>query len=74
MTDSLHARIAELTEEQHQLRAAAPPHDTDRLAAIDRELDQTWDLIRQQDARREFGNDPAAAHKRPQAEVEGYLQ
>lgn len=74
MTDALHARIAELTEEQHRLRAATPPHDTDRLAAIERELDQTWDLIRQQDAKREFGNDPATAQERPQAEVEGYIQ
>jgi hypothetical protein len=74
MTDHLHARISELTEEQHQLRSLPGPHDTDRLAAIDRELDQTWDLIRQRDAKRDAGDDPSTAHKRPQAEVEGYLQ
>ena len=74
MTDDLHARITELTDEQHRLRSAPPPHDTDRLAAIERELDQVWDLIRQQDARREAGQDPSSAHQRPQAEVEGYWQ
>jgi hypothetical protein len=74
MTDALHARIAALTDEQHQLRSAPPPHDTDRLAEIEREIDQAWDLIRQQDAKREAGQDPEAASQRPQAEVEGYLQ
>ena len=74
MTDALHAQINALTEEQHQIRSAPPPHDTDRLAAIERELDQHWDLIRQQDAKREAGQDPSAAHERPQAEVEGYWQ
>jgi hypothetical protein len=74
MTDALHQRIAELTAEQHRLRAAPPPHDTHRLAEIERELDQTWDLIRQQDAKRDAGEDPRSAHERSQAEVEGYLQ
>jgi hypothetical protein len=74
MTDDLHARVHALTEEQHRLRSAPPPHDTDRLAAIERELDQVWDLIRQQDAKRDAGEDPSTASQRPQAEVEGYLQ
>jgi hypothetical protein len=74
MTDALHARIRELTDEQHRLRSAPPPHDTDRLAEIEREVDQTWDLIRQQDAKRDAGEDPETAHERPQAEVEGYWQ
>jgi hypothetical protein len=74
MTDALHARIHALTDEQHQLRSAQPPHDTSRLAEIERELDQTWDLIRQKEAKREAGDDPSIARERPQAEVEGYLQ
>jgi len=74
MTEALHQRITALTDEQHRLRSAPPPHDTDRLAAIERELDQVWDLIRQQDAKREAGQDPSGAHERPQAEVEGYWQ
>ncbi|MDQ1630386.1 MAG: hypothetical protein QOJ32_1397 [Frankiaceae bacterium] len=74
MTDDLHARINALTEEQHQLRNDPPPHDTARLAEIERELDQTWDLIRQRDARVDAGQDPGAAHERSQGQVEGYLQ
>ncbi len=74
MTDALHTRIRELTDEQHRLRSAPPPHDTDRLAEIERELDQAWDLIRQQDAKRDAGEDPESASERPQAEVEGYMQ
>lgn len=74
MTDALHSRISELTDEQHRLRSAPAPHGTDRLAEIEREIDQTWDLIRQQDAKREAGEDPNTAQERPQAEVEGYLQ
>ena len=74
MTDDLHAHIRELTDEQHRIRASPPPHDTARLAELDRELDQAWDLVRQQDAKREAGADPATAHERPQAEVEGYMQ
>lgn len=74
MTDDLHARISALTDEQHRLRNAPPPHDTDRLAEIERELDQTWDLIRQRDAKVDAGQDPSEARERPQSEVEGYIQ
>jgi Protein of unknown function (DUF2630) len=74
MTDDPHDRIRELTEEQHRLRSAPPPHDTDRLAELERKIDQAWDLIRQQDAKRDVGEDPNSAHERPQGEVEGYLQ
>jgi hypothetical protein len=74
MTDDLHARISELTDEQHRLRSAPPPHDTERLAELEREIDQAWDLIRQRDAKLDAGEDPATARERPQAEVEGYLQ
>ena len=74
MTDDLHARINALTEEQHQLRNDPAPHDTARLGEIERELDQTWDLIRQRDAKVEAGQDPAEARERPQGEVEGYIQ
>ena len=74
MTDALHGRIHELTDEQHRLRSAPPPHDTGRLDEIEREIDQAWDLIRQQDAKREAGQDPETAQQRPQAEVEGYWQ
>jgi Protein of unknown function (DUF2630) len=35
-----------------------------RLAAIQVELDQCWDLLRQRRALREFGHDPAQANVR----------
>ncbi len=72
--EDLHARIATLTQEQHQLRAAPAPHDTARIGEIEREVDQAWDLIRQRDALRDAGADPAEAQERPQSEVEGYRQ
>jgi Protein of unknown function (DUF2630) len=36
------------------------------------ELDQCWDLLRQRDARREFGQDPNEATMRPASVVERY--
>ena len=48
--------------------------DRDRLAKIKVELDQCWDLLRQRDARREFGQDPKAAKVRPPSVVERYKQ
>lgn len=72
--DDLHERIRVLNQDLHALRSAPTPHDTARIAEVDRELDQTWDLIRQRDAKRDAGEDPQQAHERPQLEVEGYLQ
>ena len=45
-----------------------------RLRAVETELDQCWDLLRQRRARREFGEDPSGAVARSTNEVEGYLQ
>lgn len=72
--DSLRARIHVLTEEQHQLRSQAGDHDIAKLGALATEIDQMWDLIRQREALRDAGKDPAAARKRPADEVEDYLQ
>jgi hypothetical protein len=49
-------------------------HDQVRLEKIKIELDQCWDLLRQRDARREFGQDPDAATVRPASVVERYQQ
>ena len=46
----------------------------ERLDKIKVELDQCWDLLRQRDARREFGEDPDAAKVRPASVVERYEQ
>ena len=45
-----------------------------RLEAIKIELDQCWDLLRQREARREFGQDPNDAKVRSPSVVEGYKQ
>jgi hypothetical protein len=43
-----------------------------RLATINVELDQCWDLLRQRRALREFGRDPDEAEVRPAKVVENY--
>ena len=57
--------------------AAAPrDHESEehqRLRALEVELDQCWDLLRQRRALRETGGDPREARVRPAGEVEGYL-
>ncbi|GAB7101961.1 DUF2630 family protein [Streptomyces phaeofaciens JCM 4814] len=71
-------RIAEMADEERRLRDALTASGTDtsaeraRLGAIERELDQCWDLLRQRRAREEFGQDPDEAHVRPQSQVEKY--
>ena len=76
MTDqSIHETISELVAEEHRLRQAAPTDDSrERLAHLEQQLDQCWDLLRQRDALRDVGADPSTAHERPVGEVEGYLQ
>jgi len=68
--------VGELVAEEHQLRGQASLTDEQRarLAEIEGDLDQCWDLLRQRRARREFGQNPDQAHVRSQSEVEGYLQ
>jgi hypothetical protein len=81
MTDdkSLLHRIDELVAEEHELRtkhASGGIDDQDertRLRALEVELDQCWDLLRQRRAKREFGEDPEAAQARSADVVEGYI-
>ena len=63
-----------LVAEEHKLynQGAVAEGDRSRLAKIQVELDQCWDLLRQHRARREFGRDPKAAHVRPPEVVEDY--
>ena len=62
-------------EEQHLYgRSELADHDQVRLEDIKVELDQCWDLLRQRDARREFGQDPNKAKVRPASVVERYKQ
>lgn len=66
--------IEKLVAEEHKLfnQATLAEEDSSRLAKIQVELDQCWDLLRQRRARREFGQDPKGAHVRSPEVVEDY--
>lgn len=71
--------ISELVAEEKELRQSHLGQglggaDRQRLDALERELDQAWDLLRQRRAREETGEDPDDAKERPVDEVESYLQ
>jgi hypothetical protein len=71
------SRVHDLVAEEHRLRDQGPGlsvDDRERLAGLERELDQCWDVLRQRRARREFGENPDDAETRPEGAVEGYLQ
>jgi hypothetical protein len=62
--DALYARAADgegMDQEQRR-----------RLRDVQVHLDQCWDLLRQRQARREYGLDPDEATVRPPETVEGY--
>jgi len=72
-------RVGDLTDEEQRLEEShlnQPLSKTElaRLHAIEVELDQCWDLLRQRRARRAAGQDPDAAAVRPASVVEEYLQ
>ena len=68
--------IEKLVSEEHRLRESKSlaPSDHERLEAIQVELDQCWDLLRQRRALREFGENPDHARLRPKDIVENYEQ
>lgn len=72
-------RITEMISQEKDLRDRLAQEEIDgttehaRLARLETELDQCWDLLRQRRARVEAGQDPAGASVRPASEVEGYL-
>jgi hypothetical protein len=76
--EDIRSHIGDLVAEERRLRdrrsrseiSADAEHA--RLRAIETELDQAWDLLRQRDARREFGEDPKDARIRPEDVVERY--
>jgi hypothetical protein len=76
MDDDVVRRIDDLVDEEHKLHGhgALTEDDRVRLAAIEVQLDQCWDLLRQRRARRAVGDDPAAAMVRPESVVENYEQ
>jgi hypothetical protein len=72
------ARIHDLVTQEKELRAKLQNHEIGesdenvRLRAIETELDQCWDLLRQRRALRDTGGDPREANVRPADQVEGY--
>lgn len=73
------AQVNKLVAEEQQLREALQQREIDeseehqRLRAVEVQLDQCWDLLRQRRALRDSGKDPREAEVRPANEVEGYL-
>ena len=72
---SVLAHIQRLVGEEHKLFEGGElsPEDSKRLAQVQSELDQCWDLLRQRRARREFGDDPSKAHARDADVVKKYI-
>jgi hypothetical protein len=77
--EDLHQRIEALVAEEHDLRrahaAGSGPDDVEqsRLRRLEVDLDRTWDLLRQRQARRDAGQDVSASAERRADVVEGYL-
>ena len=69
------SHIQQLVVEEHHLfdKGSLDSSETQRLAAIQVELDQCWDLLRQRRAARETGRDPSEAQLRPPDVVEKYI-
>ncbi|MEW2494814.1 MULTISPECIES: DUF2630 family protein [Streptomyces] len=76
--EQIMARIAAMVDEERGLRDALSSGRIDsateqeRLADLERALDQCWDLLRQRRAKAEFGENPNEARVRPAAQVEDY--
>jgi flagellar motor switch protein FliG len=76
MDEDILAKVAALVSEEKAL-AVDTETSAERQAhraRVEQQLDQCWDLLRQRQALREFGKDPAEAQARPIPEVEQYLQ
>ena len=68
--------IEELVTEEHRLQAqgSLTEEERARLKAVEVELDQSWDLLRQRRALRAVGQDPDKAQVRAPDIVEKYEQ
>jgi hypothetical protein len=69
------SHIEALVAEEHRLfdRGELSDEEQKRLAKVQLELDQCWDLLRQRRAIREFGGDPTQAHLRDADVVKKYI-
>ena len=72
--------ISQLVTEEHDLRNHAQAGtgldeaQQERMAKLEVQLDQCWDLLRRRQAREEFGQDPTLEHVQPPSVVERYRQ
>ena len=73
-------RIGQLVDDEHGLlnkgeqEGGLQPPERERLHALQVEVDQLWDLLRQRRGRRHAGVDPDGARLRSASTVEGYRQ
>ncbi|AWS45626.1 DUF2630 family protein [Streptosporangium sp. 'caverna'] len=78
--DNILDRITALVDREHTLRGHRADGSLDErtehheLHAVEAELDQCWDLLRQRRAKRDFGGDPDEAVPRSASVVESYWQ
>ncbi|MDX6278800.1 MAG: hypothetical protein QOJ72_2928 [Nocardioidaceae bacterium] len=76
---SIHEHITALVAEEKKLREqlghgeVSQGEEHERLAHLEVELDQAWDLLRQRKALRETGGSPDDAAERSADVVEKYL-
>lgn len=73
------SRIQDLVTEEHELlkkeeQGQLEGDQHERMKALQVNLDQCWDLLRQRRARREFGQNPDEAEVRGANVVENYKQ
>jgi len=70
------ARITALVDEERGLAGddELPDERRHRRRELEAQLDQCWDLLRQRQAKREFGQNPEDAEARSTENVERYLQ
>jgi hypothetical protein len=68
--------IKDLVTEEQKLFSKGDLSDNEKneLQALQVELDQYWDLLRQRRALKEFGNDPDKAKLRGTDTIENYKQ
>jgi hypothetical protein len=75
----IHDHISALVAEEKALREQLGKHEVTpqeehaRLQRIEVELDQAWDLLRQREAKRQYGESPDEAAERSPDVVEKYL-
>lgn len=76
--NDIHTKIDQLIADERDLRdqlgrgELTVPEEHAKLKATEEQLDRLWDLLRQRQAKREFGENPDEASERSAATVENY--